>query len=538
MSLMEGQYNSGAAAPTLRTVQTDSTGILLATTTVTGAPTVDLTKIAGTAIDVNSGNKSAGSQRVVIATDDVNLSAIKTAVEIMDDWDASNRCNVNVALNAGVAVDIGAGNASTGSARVSIATDDVNLAAIKTAIEIIDDWDSSDNCKVDINAQTLTAIKVSKDANANATANRIFVASNVDQVGGTAVDVNAGSVSAGSQRVTIATDDINLAAIKTAVEILDDWDASDRCNVNVALNAGVSVDIGAGNASTGTARVSVATDDVNLAAIKTAVEIMDDWDSSDTCKVTLAAQTLTAVAVSKDSSANATANRIFTASNVDQVGGTAIDVNSGNKSNGSARVVIASDDVNLSAITTAVQLIDDAVSTEGSTAATKGLMLQGDDGTNARNLKMDSNGQAYVLLGATIAGEDVTNDRIKVQAASNLTYSPSKTTTTIDAAAHEVLASTDILQYKTVRLWVKNTHDTNAFTAFILYASPDGTSEHALDATAVTSAFGTLGTTTLNSYAIKGGGATVGDGVRYIRCVATANSDTGSCDVWLTGSVL
>ena len=41
----------------------------------------DTTHVAGTATDVNSGNKGAGSQRVVVATDDVNLSAIKTATE-------------------------------------------------------------------------------------------------------------------------------------------------------------------------------------------------------------------------------------------------------------------------------------------------------------------------------------------------------------------------------------------------------------------------------------------------------------------------
>ena len=42
---------------------------------------INLHKIGGSSTDKNSGNKSNGSQRVVIATDDVNMSAIKTAVE-------------------------------------------------------------------------------------------------------------------------------------------------------------------------------------------------------------------------------------------------------------------------------------------------------------------------------------------------------------------------------------------------------------------------------------------------------------------------
>lgn len=42
----------------------------------------------------NSGNLAAGVQRVCVATDDVNLSAIKTALEIIDDWDSSDACKV------------------------------------------------------------------------------------------------------------------------------------------------------------------------------------------------------------------------------------------------------------------------------------------------------------------------------------------------------------------------------------------------------------------------------------------------------------
>ena len=41
---------------------------------------------------------------------------------------------------------------------------------------------------------------------------------NVHRMGGTPVDTNAGNVSSATQRVTLATDDVNLAAIKTAVE--------------------------------------------------------------------------------------------------------------------------------------------------------------------------------------------------------------------------------------------------------------------------------------------------------------------------------
>lgn len=45
----------------------------------------DLWSVRGIATAVNSGNLTAGTQRVAIATDDVNISAILTALQLMDD---------------------------------------------------------------------------------------------------------------------------------------------------------------------------------------------------------------------------------------------------------------------------------------------------------------------------------------------------------------------------------------------------------------------------------------------------------------------
>ncbi|KKK55213.1 hypothetical protein LCGC14_3076820, partial [marine sediment metagenome] len=61
---------------------------------------VDLQKINGSVVDKNSGNKSNGSQRMVIADDDTNLSAIKTAVEGTITVDLAG--NNDVILTAGL----------------------------------------------------------------------------------------------------------------------------------------------------------------------------------------------------------------------------------------------------------------------------------------------------------------------------------------------------------------------------------------------------------------------------------------------------
>lgn len=57
--------------------------------------------------------------------------------------------------------------------------------------------------------------------------------------------------------------------------------------------------------------------------------------------------------------------------------------------------------------TTALQLLDDAVATDGAAAPTKGLMLAGTDGTNAQTVKVDTAGELQVdvlTLPALVAG--------------------------------------------------------------------------------------------------------------------------------------
>jgi len=71
---------------------------------------------------------------------------------------------------------------------------------------------------------------------------------------------------------TIDTDTGNIA---TAVEIMDDWDESDRAKVNIiAGQAGVTA--GAGAVAANTPRVTHASDDPAV----TALQIMDDWDNA------------------------------------------------------------------------------------------------------------------------------------------------------------------------------------------------------------------------------------------------------------------
>ncbi len=55
--------------------------VALAEADITLVTSENMASVGGTAVAVNSGNASAGCQRVVIATDDVNLAAISTAMK-------------------------------------------------------------------------------------------------------------------------------------------------------------------------------------------------------------------------------------------------------------------------------------------------------------------------------------------------------------------------------------------------------------------------------------------------------------------------
>jgi len=91
----------------------------------------------------------------------------------------------------------------------------------------------------------------------------------------------AGAVAAGVQRTTLASDDpavAHLANIVTAVQIMDDWDESDRAKVNpIVGQAGVAA--GAGAVGVTVPRVTLASDDpavAHLANIVTATQLIDD----------------------------------------------------------------------------------------------------------------------------------------------------------------------------------------------------------------------------------------------------------------------
>jgi len=176
-------------------------------------------------VDIRAENASVTVDQATAANlnmTEASAAAIKTAVQIMDDWDESDRAKVNpIAGQAGIAAGSGAVDALT--PRVILATDDPAVAllgtidadtgSILTALQIMDDWDESDRAKVNPIA------------------------------GQAGIAAGSGAVDALTPRVILATDDPAVAllgtidadtgAIKTAVELLDNAIAGSEMQVDV-----------------------------------------------------------------------------------------------------------------------------------------------------------------------------------------------------------------------------------------------------------------------------------------------------------------
>ncbi len=103
-----------------------NSGVVIGDVNVASAPSnmsINNNQLAGTAIDVNSGNKSAGTQRVVLATDQ---PALTNKLLVTPDALPANQ-SVNCNQVAGTAVDVNSGTKSAGTQRIVIATDQPQL---------------------------------------------------------------------------------------------------------------------------------------------------------------------------------------------------------------------------------------------------------------------------------------------------------------------------------------------------------------------------------------------------------------------------
>jgi plasmid maintenance system antidote protein VapI len=128
-----GQRAAVSAAGAVKVDNSANTQPVSGTVSITANSAVNVAQVAGTTTDTNSGVKSAGTQRVVLATDQPQLTnALKvdgSAVTQPVSGTVSITANsaVNTAQVAGTTTAVNAGTNSAGVQRVTLATDQTTL---------------------------------------------------------------------------------------------------------------------------------------------------------------------------------------------------------------------------------------------------------------------------------------------------------------------------------------------------------------------------------------------------------------------------
>jgi len=203
-SLLYG-YDDTGAAETWRALSINVAGDL----------EQDLIKIAGTAVNVDGGNSDAGTQTVTLADDDpavISLALIDDAVAVFGT--ATYAEATTTGLNIG---------AVRNDALAALANTDNEIAPLQV--------NAKGSVYTDLSSVLGSDMSVTNGAFFNITDNTTGVGviagttalkTDTSSIAGTATDTDAGNASAGSQRVTIATDDINLAAINASLTLMDD----------------------------------------------------------------------------------------------------------------------------------------------------------------------------------------------------------------------------------------------------------------------------------------------------------------------------
>ena len=267
----------------------------------------NLEEISGTTVDSNSGNKSAGTLRVTLATDQVQLTnALKVDGSAVTQ-PVSGTVTATVASTSlaglqvdqrkvnGVSINVGTGAAGTGTPRVAVASDSsIILAAGSASIGILGANSGVDIGDVTINNSTGgSAVNIQDGGNTITVDGTVTVTLastsisglevNQTEIKGVAVSVGNGTTDTGTQRVTISSDSTGAVAVtnvgtfavqdstaQASLSVLDDWDETNRAAVNT-ISGQVGVQGGAGASTALTQRVALATDAnaVNVTTVTT-----------------------------------------------------------------------------------------------------------------------------------------------------------------------------------------------------------------------------------------------------------------------------
>jgi hypothetical protein len=360
-------------------------GEALATVTTVSTVT-NLAQMGGAAIAMNEGVLAAGVQRVTLATNDDavahlatiagDTTNIETAIQILDDWDDANYCNVNLNV-AGTDVAAGEGTISAQTQRVTIATDDDGVAYLATI--------AGDTTSIDGKITACNTGAVVLAASDGTDIGNVDVASIVPGTGATNLGKaeDAGHASGDVGVMVLSVRDDAPSAAKAAegdytplltnatghLYAIDPTANALATTTNSSLGATDAALVDAGAVGSISSKLRRLTTDTGVIAGDT-TSIDGKITACNTGAVVLSSGTVTTVS---------------TVTNLSQLGGTAISMNEGTLDAGCQRVTLATDDDGVAHlatiagdttnIETAIQIIDDWDATHDSAASADGPQM-------------------------------------------------------------------------------------------------------------------------------------------------------------------
>jgi hypothetical protein len=251
------------------------------TTTPPSHASTNVDEWNGTAVDTNSGNKSDGTLRVVVATDQPNLT---TALNVHD----ASPSAISIASAQKIEVYDGTNTAVVKAASTAAADTDTSLVVqlnpkqpnLDTALNVHDASPASQAvtnagtfavqaaCTGTITVSSITTMPALVAGSANIGGVEI-----IDSGGTNKLGVNA------SGQVTISNSSFNVGTVTTLPAISGTVTTTppSHASTNVDQWAGTGVDTNSGNKSAGTLRVVLATDQPNLT---TALNVHDPSPAS------------------------------------------------------------------------------------------------------------------------------------------------------------------------------------------------------------------------------------------------------------------
>jgi len=335
-----------------------------------GDLSMDLTKIRGNQISINAGTADTGTQRITIATDDINLSGIlsltsslHTDVASIKNSFVNNTLPVTLKLADGTTTGIASMpvyvdfapskilyfrqmDASGNSVAYNTGTLDASTQRITIAT---DDLVSSNIVKLGSTVVTGGGVKVNlRDAagsQVGTSTNPIYITGAVTTPSSVTYDTGSGAYTSSTMRLVTATNDPNLAAIKAVCE-----DEITHISQSViALGEVISYGMPALFKSPASkALVPLCDANGNVCVVPAGNTLPVTLRNSANYEVGTTDIPLKVMLVS-DPTSSASTNV-----NIAKINGSTIDTNAGNASAASQRVTIATDDINMSAIKTGI----------------------------------------------------------------------------------------------------------------------------------------------------------------------------------------